>query len=161
MSPKPLAIPALLACAAVLAGCAPRLYERQTLRLDHHDLDQFSIRYQSFEDCLLKRDVPVNYRLQRDRYRMTLDVHFGDDAHPATLDLGLTGSEDLTVTFSGLTVPPARTETEDGVFYRIDPSGMKERSFFAYILRGTEELGVEAIRIEHQSCRALSLGNDS
>lgn len=155
------AIHALLAITALLTACAPRFYQRETLKLDHHDLDQFSIRYQSFEGCLLKRDVPVNYRVQRDRYRMTLDVHFGDDAHPATLDLGLTGEGQLDARFSGLSIAPAKTETEDGVSYRIDPGSMHDGSFVAHILRGTEELGVEAIRFERQSCRALSLGTGS
>ncbi|MGQ0698482.1 MAG: hypothetical protein ACT4PZ_09585 [Panacagrimonas sp.] len=155
------AISALMLVVSLLTACSPRLYQRETLALDHRDLDQFEIRYQNFDGCLLKRDVPVGYRLQRPQYRMTLDVHFGDTGHPASIDLGLIGQGALSASFPDLSIAPARTETEEGVRYRIAADNVRNRSFVLHVLRDGGQLGIETVRIERKSCRALGLGNDS
>lgn len=151
----------LIATSVLLAACSPRLYQRETLKLDHSDFEQFAIRYEAFDGCLLKRDVPVSYRLQRPQYLMTLDVRFGNDRDPASLDLSLTGTGGLRALFADPSAALPGAEIEDGVRYHVDTGTVRNGSVVLHVLRDDEELGVETIRIERESCRALSLGGDA
>lgn len=146
-----------LICCLVLGACAPRLYQRETLEIDHRDLDQFEIRYANFDGCLLRRPVPVSYRLQRGAYLLSLDVRFGNDQTAAGLDVGLSGAGALSASFPGLgTVAPTST-TESGTRYRLDSSAF-ESPLRVQVWRGGTLLGDETLGIRREHCRALSLG---
>lgn len=148
----------VVVASVLLAACAPRLYQRQTIELDHRELDQFEIRYAEFEGCLLQRQVPVSYRLRRPQYTLDLAVHFGSRTEPASLDLALSGGQDLTARFPGLKEAPAAVETEQGaVRYRFQAERART-DLSLVVLRGETRLGEEYLRIEHSTCRALSLG---
>lgn len=145
----------VLIVAAGLAACAPRLYQRETLALDHAELDQFEIRYADFDSCLLRRPVPVSWKVQRPLYTLELDVNFGADAQPASLDLQLSGDPELSARFPGLEPAPKATALETGARYRVAavPSTLS-----VTVLRGAAELGQETLRVQRETCRALSVG---
>lgn len=150
----------VIVCCLALGACAPRLYQRETLKLDHRDLDQFEIRYANFDGCLLRRPVPVSYRLQRDAYLLSLDVRFGNDQTAAGLDVGLSGTGTLSARFPGLgAVAPAST-TESGARYRLDSSAF-ESPLRVQVWRGETLLGDETLGVRREHCRALSLGEDA
>lgn len=146
-----------IALCALLAACSPRLYQRETVAVDHRDIDQFEIRYADFEGCLWKQQVPVSYRLKRPGYVLDLGVHFGNKPEAPSLDLTLSGAEDLTAHFPALAQVPQPTETEGSVRYRVgaDQAG----SVLAMtVLRGGVPVGEEHLRLERSSCRAISVG---
>lgn len=148
----------LLIAAVLLSACAPRLYQRETLTVDHRDLDQFEIRYADFDSCLLRRPVPVSWKLRRALYTMELDVHFGTDAQPATLDLNLSGSPDLSARFAELRTSPPATEVETGTRYRVNIPGS---TLTISVLRGGTAVGEEVLRVGRDTCRALSVNEES
>lgn len=145
----------LLLAAALLAACAPRLYQRETLTLDHGELDQFEIRYADFDSCLLRRPVPVSWKLRRKLYTLELDVNWGTDAQPASLDLNLSDNPELSARFEGIEPAPRATDLETGVRYRVDPVPAVLR---LTVLRGATEVGNETLRVRRETCRALSVG---
>lgn len=149
----------LLGACALLTACAPRLFQRETLQIDHPDLEQFDIRYADFEGCLLKRPVPVSYRVKRALYTLSLDVHFGNADGAAGLDVGLIGSGDLSGRFPDLGSSPPATQTEDGMRYRIAASALSGSGFTLEVLQGGTPLAQEIIFVRRQHCRALSLGD--
>ncbi len=146
-----------LGLSLLLAACAPRLYERQTVALDHPDLGSFEIRYAEFDGCLLKQTVPVSYRVQRAQYVLALGVHFGNTPDPAALDVDLLGDADLTANFPGRPDAPAPTSIENGVRYRLDADRMGSQ-LAVRVQRDGRVLGEERFEIERSRCRALSLG---
>ncbi len=146
-----------LALCALLTACAPRLYQRETVSVDHRDIDQFEIRYTDFEGCLWKQSVPVSYRLRRPAYVLDLGVHFGSSPQPSSLDLALSGASDLSARFPALAEAPVATDTETGVRYRVDAD--KAGSTLAMtVLRGGVPVGEENLRLKRSTCRAMSLG---
>lgn len=147
----------ILLCLALLTACAPRLYQRETLSLDHAELDRFEIRYADFDSCLLRRPVPVSWKLRRTLYTLELDVHFGTDDQPASLDLNLSGSPDLSARFAELTVQPVGTEIETGTRYRVPVPGS---TLSLTVLRDGRPVGDEVLRLKRDTCRALSVGED-
>lgn len=146
--------------AAVLAGCVPRLYQRETLTLNHPEIDRFDIRYADFDGCLLRRPVPVAYKLERSSYTLTMDIRFGEDDRAPGIDLGLAGGESLSAKFPDLDSPP--TEVLDGgtAHYRIDARSIRGGTFLVQVLANDRLTGEEAIRVERSHCRALSLGKE-
>jgi len=147
-----------VALCVLLAACAPRLYQRETVTVDHRDIDQFEIRYADFEGCLWKQQVPISYRLRRPSYVLDLGVHFGSKPEASSLDLSLSGAEDLTARFPSLAEIPQPTETEGSVRYRVgaDQAGS---TLAMTVLRGGVPVGEEHLRLERSTCRALSVGN--
>jgi len=147
-----------VALCALLCACSPRLYQRETVAVDHRDLDQFEIRYADFEGCVWKQQVPVSYRLRRPGYVLDLGVHFGNKPEPPSLDLTLSGAEDLTARFAALAEPPQPTETEGSVRYRVsaDQAGS---ALAMTVLRGGVPVGEEHLRLERSTCRAISVGD--
>ncbi len=156
MSISALARTSGLALCTLLAACAPRLYQRETMTIDHRDLDQFEIRYADFEGCLVKQAVPVSYRLKRPGYVLDLGIHFGTAPQPASLDVTLSGAPDLSARFPALTEPPAITRTEDSARYRVDTT-MLGTSLAITVLRNGVLVGEEHLRLEHSKCHALSI----
>lgn len=150
---------ALGGCLA-LSACAPRLYQRETLKLDHRDLDQFEIRYAEFDGCLLRRPVPVSYRLQRSSYVLNLEVRFGNDQTAAGLEVGLSGTGTLNARFPDLGPVEPISVTDGGSRYRLD-SARLGGALRVQVLRGATQLGDETITIERQRCRALSISADA
>ena len=143
----------------LMAACSPRLYQRETLQLDHDDLESFEIRYAEFDGCLLRRSVPVNYLVKRANYVMKIDVRFGADDMPASLDLGLSSAGKLDARFAGLSADPTKVEVETGLRYRIAASSVSQREFTVRIFRDGQAAGEETLRVKGQHCRAISLGN--
>ncbi|TDU26557.1 hypothetical protein DFR24_3586 [Panacagrimonas perspica] len=146
-----------IALCALLAACAPRLYQRETVAVDHRDIDQFEIRYADFEGCLWKQQVPISYRLKRPAYVLDLGVHFGNKPEAPSLDISLSGAADLTARFPALAQAPQPTETEDSVRYRVsaDQAGS---TLAMTVLRDGVAVGEEHLRLERSTCRALSVG---
>lgn len=140
-----------------LTGCMPRLYQRETLSLDHREIDRFDIRYADFEGCLLRRPVPVAYKLERPSYTLSLDVLFGEDRHAPGIDLGLSGGEDLSAKFPDLSAPPPTTSDIGSAHYRIDSSSIPGSSFTVQVLTDGRPAGEEIILVERKHCRALAL----
>ena len=145
-------------CALLLGACAPRLYQRETIAVDHRDLEQFEIRHADFEGCLWQQQVPISYRLARPGYTLDLGVHFGSAPQPASLDLTLSGAEDLAARFPSLAQPPVPTETEAGVRYRIDSNQVAD-ALALTVLRGGVAVGEERLRLERSTCRAMAVGD--
>lgn len=157
MSPSFLLRSSSLALCGLLAACAPRLYQRETIAVDHRDIEQFEIRYAAFEGCLWKQQVPVSYRLRRPNYVLDLGVHFGSAPQAASLDLNLSGAPDLSARFPALARAPAVTETEGSVRYRVD-SAQAGSSITMIVLRAGMPVGEEHLRLERSTCRALAVG---
>lgn len=151
---------ALAAMAVLLtSACAPRFYERETVSLNHRDLDQFEIRYEEFEGCLLKRPVPVNYRVKRQLYTMTLDVHFGTNDTAAGLDVILSGGGNLAARFPELDPQPVGSTSEAGERYRIDTAAAGDGPLTITVLRDATTIGQEVLQLKRERCRALSVGD--
>ena len=142
----------------LLAACSPRLYQRETLQLDHDDLESFEIRYADFDGCLLRRSVPVTYLVKRANYVMKIDVRFGADDTPALLDLGLSSPGTLDARFAGLSTDPTKLEVETGLRYRIAASTVSQAEFTVRVFRDGQAAGEETLRVKGQHCRAISLG---
>lgn len=160
MRPDPtLRVVLLGVCALLSAACAPRMYQRETLQLDHRDLEQFEIRYADFDGCLLQRPVPVSYRVKRALYTLSLDVHFGTDASAAGLDIGVLGSGDLSARFPDLAAPPSSLSGEDGVRYRFTADALRGSGFTLEVFDGKTLLAQEIVMVRRESCRAISFGN--
>lgn len=150
---------ALLAASLLLSACAPRLYERQRVDIDHRDLDQFEIRYADFEGCLIRQAVPVRWRLRRPAYTLDLALAFGSGPQaPASLELALSGDASLSARFPGLQSPPPATDTGDGHRYRVPLGTDAPDTLQLQVLRGEQVVGSEALRLTPDTCRALSLG---
>lgn len=147
----------VLSMALLLAACAPRLYERQTVALDTSDLEHFEIRYDDFEGCLWRQSVPVRYRIQRAQYALVLGVHFGNTPESPALDVDLLGDPDLTASFPGLRSVAAPTPIENGVRYRLDTDPLGPM-VAVRVQREGRVLGEERFDIKRSRCRALSLG---
>lgn len=148
----------LVLVAAVLlttTACAPRLYQRETLQLDHAELDRFEIRYADFDSCMLRRPVPVSWKLARPLYTLELEVNFGTDAQPADLDLMLSGSPNLAAQFAELAAQPTATELDTGTRYRVAVPGS---ILSLTVLRDGRPVGEEVLRLKRDHCRALSVG---
>lgn len=159
MRPDPMLRAVLLgACVVLSTACAPRLYLRETLQLDHRDLGQFEIRYADFDGCLLQRPVPVSYRVKRALYTLSLDVHFGTDASAASLDIGLIGSEELSARFPDLAVPPTSLTGEGGARYRFTADALRGSGFTIEVFDGKTPLAQEIVMVRRESCRAVSFG---
>lgn len=153
---------ALVALAAGLAACAPRLHQRQILLLEHADpvaAEAMEIRYAPFDGCLLKRDVPVQYQLARPGYTLQIEVGFGRDDQPPGLSLIVLGDADLQARFPGLAPTPEAQPLEDGRRYRIDGAALPADGLRIDVLREDQWLGREFLRVSQQHCRALSLGD--
>lgn len=161
MCPDPKLRAVLIGACALLAACAPRLYQRETLQIDHRDLGQFEIRYTEFEGCLLERQVPVSYRVKRALYTLTLDVHFGSDDAPAGLDVGLIGAGDLSARFPDLSASPAPIPGQDGVRYRFNADALRGGGFTLEVLEGKTLLAQEIVMVRREHCRAFSFGRQS
>lgn len=144
----------------ILAGCVPRLYQRETLSLDHREIERFDIRYADFEGCLLRRPVPVAYKLERPSYTLTLDVRFGEDDRAPGIDLGLIGGESLSATFSGLTPEPIATVDAGAAHYRVDAGSIRGASFAVQVLLAGRPAGEEIILVRREHCRALALEDE-
>ena len=151
-----IAIPAGIC--VLLAACSPRLYQRETLQLDHDDLESFEIRYADFDGCLWRRSVPVNYLVERANYVMRLDVRFGTDDVPASIDLGFSSPGKLDARFAGLSTDPTKLEVETGLRYRIAASTVSQGEFTVRVFRDGQAAGEETLRVKGQHCRAISLG---
>ncbi|MGH8517106.1 MAG: hypothetical protein ACREUE_06560 [Panacagrimonas sp.] len=141
----------------LLAACAPRLYERQTVALDHPDLESFEIRYADFDGCLLRQTVPVSYLVKRSQYVLALGVHFGNTPQPPALDVDLLGDPDLTASFPGRPDASAPMPIENGARYRLDADRLGTM-LAVRVQRDGRVLGEERFEIERSHCRALSLG---
>lgn len=149
----------LLAASLLLSACAPRLYERQRVDIDHRDLDQFEIRYADFEGCLLRQAVPVHWRLRRPAYTLDLALAFGSGPQaPASLELVLSGQKPLSARFPGLRAPPTATDTGDGTRYRLPLGADAPDTVQLQVLRDEQVMGSETLRLLPHRCRALSLG---
>lgn len=150
----------LLIAALLLSACAPRLYERQAVQIDHHDLDQFEIRYADFDGCLLKHAVPVSWRLQRPLYTLDVSAGFGSTpGAPPSLELRVSGHPGLALAFPGLNPAPRISPTEDGPRYRLDLPGDAPDRLVLDVLRDSIAVGKEVFRLKLDRCRALSLGD--
>ncbi|MGQ0618867.1 MAG: hypothetical protein ACT4QA_02950 [Panacagrimonas sp.] len=144
----------------LLVGCVPRLYQRETLRLDHGEIERFDIRYADFEGCLLRRAVPVAYKLKRPSYTLTLDIHFGQDDRAPGIDLGLSGGESLSASFSGLAPEPIATIEGGKAHYRVEAGSIRGASFAVQVLMSGRPAGEEIILVQRKHCRALALDHD-
>lgn len=153
------ALPQLVLMLALgLGACSTRMYQRETVVLDHRDLDSFQIRYEDFDACLWRRSVPVSYRVQRAQYALQLDVRFGSDADPARIDLALSGAGVLDARFSGLTTPPQKTLAESGQRFLIPATTVQDGRFTVSVFIGGALTGEETVQVRREHCRALGLG---
>jgi hypothetical protein len=151
------AIGAALAAMA-LSGCATQLYERSVVVIDHYDTDAFEVRYADFDGCLVKQQVPVDYKLKRGLYTLRFEAPFGTTKAPPDLDVLLADAPGATLSFTGVgTVAPA--DELDGVRrYELKPDSTKKQIVGIDVARGSEVLGHETVRLEPQTCKAMSLG---
>lgn len=148
----------LLILAAAISACAPQLYRRNTVVLDHAALDLFRIGYAEFDGCLLRREVPVNYELQRPHYRMRLEIHFGNGGNAAGIGLELSGPDALSARFADLDPAPVEQPIDGGVRYRIDSASVRADRFTIQVLGDGVLLGEETLQTRTDSCHAVSLG---
>lgn len=149
----------LISACIGLAACAPKLYQRETLQVDHRDFERFEIRYAPMDGCLLNRDVPVAYRLQRPDYALLIEVGFGNGENTASLALSLTGDNDLSARFNGVAPLPQAHRLDDGVRYRIPVSSMRGGQLAFDVLLDQIMLEREILQVQTQRCRAISLGD--
>jgi hypothetical protein len=143
----------LLLLAPLLGACAS--FQRHTVVLDHPALDDFRIQYGSFDGCLWRQAVPVHYRLERAAYTLDVEVDFGLDAEPPSLDLKLPG-RDKVARFSGLASEVGEKRLEDGSAYHISLGSETSGSFSVEIRQGENSLGREHFDWKRQSCTGLS-----
>lgn len=150
----------VLVCVGISA-CVPRLYQRETLAIDHREMDRFDIRYDEFEGCLLKRPVPVAYTLRRESYTLDVDVHFGENNRAPSLDVVLTDGHNLSARFPDLQAPPPATVEGSDARYRIGADLIRFPSFQVEVLSDGRVAGEEIIQVRREHCRALALDRDA
>lgn len=148
-----------LGCLAGLSACAPQLYQRETLQIDHREFERFEIRYAPMDGCLLSREVPVSYRLQRPDYALHVDVGFGNGENSASLALSLLGDNDLGARFVDLAAAPRANPLDDGVRYRIPADALADGRLSFDVLLDDTVLEREVLQVRTQRCRAISLGD--
>jgi hypothetical protein len=139
-----------------LSGCASQLYERSVVVIDHGD-DAFEVRYAEFDSCLIKQQVPVEYKLKRPQYTLRFEAGFGTASSPPSLDVILADAPGAALTFTGAAVPPA-DELDGTRRYELRPDPGSEKTVGIDVVRGTDPLGHEAVRLKPQTCKAMSLG---
>lgn len=147
----------MLAC-LTLSACVPRIYPRHTLELQHPDPEALDIRYAPFEGCLLQREVPVSYRLQRPQYVLRAEVGFASDHDAASLALSLEGEGALSARFPGLVPAPHRQPLERGYRYRLDTTSIVDGRFNVEVLRDDQVLDRQWFRVHRRHCRAVDFG---
>ncbi len=145
-----------LACVAMTA-CVPRIYSRHTLELQHPDPAALDIHYAPFEGCLLQRQVPVSYRLQRPQYVLRAEVGFASEDDAASLVLSLEGEGALSARFPGLVPAPHRQPLERGYRYRLDTRSIVDGRFNVEVLRDDQVLDRQWFRVQQRHCRALDI----
>lgn len=150
----------VLVCAG-LAACVPRLYQRETLAIDHREMERFDIRYAEFDGCLLKRPVPVAYTLRRESYTLDVEVHFGENNRAPSLDVALTDGQNLSARFPDLRATPQATVEGSDARYRIGADLIRFPSFQVEVLSDGRVAGEEIITVSRNHCRALSLDRDT
>lgn len=149
----------LLAAALLLAsGCAPRFYERSTLVLDHPELDRFTVRYGELEGCLLKRQVPVEYRIRRPRYSLTLRPLSAIDGAAPRLELRFEPAGALELRFPELQPPPPMLYAEPGSRYVVEGAALAGERLRVQIVDGSELVGEERFELAREHCRVFTPG---
>ena len=143
--------------ALLLSACAPRFYQRETLNLDHADFDALEIRYASMDGCLLRREVPVSYRLRRPQYQLGVDISFGNAPGTASLVLSLSGDNHLAARFLDIPQPPAKP-LDEGVRYRVEAATIPDGRLRFEVLRNDQTLERQTLQVTAEHCRAMSLG---
>lgn len=150
-----MSISRLLLLPALLSACTPQVFQRQTVTLDHAELERFEIRYAELPGCLWRRQVPVHYRLERAGYVLDFDIDFGLDRRKPELELNLSPAQ-LSARFPGLDPAPIAEELEQGKRYQLAMSQLDEASFVVEVLSQGVVLGRERLVVEQQTCRGLS-----
>jgi hypothetical protein len=140
-----------------LAACAPKLYQRSTVVLDHADVDQFTVRYGELSGCLLRHQLPVDYTLKRPRYRLDLRPQPATGEAAPTIDIKLTASGDLQLRFPGVEPAPEARYAEGGQRYLLDTAGLGG-SWSLQVVEGAETIGDERFSLSRDSCRVLGSG---
>lgn len=142
---------------ALISACAPQVFQRRTVVLGHEELERFDIRHAELQGCLLRRQVPVHYRLQRPGYELEFDVDFGLDSRAPELEMSLSPMS-ASARFPDLIASPPAQELANTKRYRIDMAGVKADAFTVEIRSAEAMLGRERISLQEQRCRGVSLG---
>lgn len=140
-----------------LGGCASQLYERNVVVIDHPD-DAFEVRYAEFDSCLLKRQVPVEYKLKRPLYTLRFEAGFGTSKSPPSLAVILADAPGAALSFSGAGEVAPADELDGTRRYELRPDAGSARTLGIDVVRGSDTLGHEAVRLEPQTCKAMSVG---
>lgn len=147
-----------LPLALLLAGCAPRLHQRHTVVLEPTEPDVVEMRYGAFEGCLLRREMPVQYRVQRPDYRLQFEVGSSPVERSPSLAVVLQGDGRLQARFPGLSSAPSAQALDGGQRYVLAADTLPASDLRVEVLRDDAVLGREQFAVRRESCRALSLG---
>lgn len=150
---------AILLGVALLSGCAPRLYQRSTYVLDHAELDRFTVRYGELEGCLFKHQLPVEYRIKRQRYALALRpvAAVGEAAPRLELRFEPINAQ-LQLRWPDLDPPPTALYAEDGERYLIDAPALGSGVLRLEVIENGGVLREERFELRRQSCRVLGTG---
>jgi hypothetical protein len=152
--------PRLAAAAAALslAGCSSGFYTRETLQLGGPQLQDYSIRYESLEGCLLRQQVPMQYRVDRREYRLMLRMVPSYENSPPAVEVRLQGASTLTARFPGVEHPPEGYATPEETRYVLESTALPPQTLTIEVYSEQRKLGVERLSFERHSCRAFGFG---
>lgn len=147
---------AALGALGLLAACAPRMYQRSTVVLDHAESERFDLRYGELDGCLFKHQLPVEYRLQRKQYRLQLRPLSALQGAAPRIELLVEAQPPLDLGFPGMAEPPAPQYAERGTRYVVDTAQLADGVLQLQLRSGGQVVGEERFELSTQSCRVFS-----
>lgn len=144
--------------AVLLGGCASQVYQRETLVLQGPDLDQYSIRYEDFEGCLVRQQTPAVYGLARPQYALVLRMIAASEGSQPAVEVVLKGSSTLHARFPGLEPQPTGSESLEGSRYRVEVSRLSVPVLDVQVYQEERLLRTERVGLERRSCKAYGWG---
>lgn len=151
----------LLALLPAFAGCASHYYQRETLLLDAPDIDRYRVVYEPFEGCLIKRDLPAVYTVQRDQYRLKLRAVPGDSGASPAIEVEVSGAGSPSARFPGAEPAPAGSGGDGYTRYRVLADTLDQPVLTVQVYAADRQLGVERLELTRQRCSAVGFGANS
>jgi hypothetical protein len=138
-----------------LTGCASQVYSRNTLVLKGPAVDDYDIRYEELQGCLIRQQIPTVYIIRRAAYTLNLRMVPASAEDSPSIDVTLKSDVALSARFPGVRPEPQGYVSIEGSRYRVDASAMSVAAFDIEVYSGDRLLGSERLGVEPKSCKAV------
>jgi len=139
----------------VMTGCASQLYSRNTLVLKGPTVDDYDIRYEELQGCLIRQQIPTVYIIRREAYTLNLRMVPASGEDSASIDVTLKSGVALSARFPGVRPEPQGYVSIEGSRYRVAASALSVAAFDIEVYSGDRLLGSERLGVEPKSCKAV------